>query len=82
MIIWEKVHQVKVKRIKQLVIKLVEGVENTHIIAERDFVLVADLEELLNFVNPVGAIDIDLSMEIKVSTDNLIFSNCFLTSFK
>ena len=44
--------------------------EDIPTIVEKDFVLIADLEKLLNFEPPVGEIDIDILMEIKVSIDN------------
>ena len=70
-IIWEKVHQVKVKKIRQRPIKRVEDVENTHIIVVSDIVQVVVLEELLSFVNQVGVIDIALSMEIRASVNKI-----------
>lgn len=45
---WEKVHQARERKIKQLAIKLVDGVEITHIIEEKNSVQVAVLEEQLN----------------------------------
>ena len=45
---WEKEHQVKVRRIKQQVIKHVDGVESIHIIVENGFVLAVDSVELQN----------------------------------
>lgn len=69
--LWEKVHRVKVKKIKLRLTKRVEDVENTHIIVVRDIVQVVVLEELLSFVNQVGVIDIALSMEIRASVNKI-----------
>jgi len=78
-IIWEKVLRVKVKKIRQHLIKLVEGVENTHFIVVSDIVQVVVLKELLSFVNQVGVIDIALSMEIRASVNKIfkLFLNYF-----
>jgi hypothetical protein len=62
---WGKEHQVREKRIKLQLIKLVEDVETTHIIVEKDFVQVVALEELPNYDNLVGEIDTVLLMVIK-----------------
>ncbi len=78
MILWEKVHQVKVKKIKQQVIKPVEGAENIHFTDVSVFVRVVVLEGLLNFDSQVGEIDIGLSMEIKVFINEIIFLNQLL----
>lgn len=69
--LWEKVHRVKVKKIKLRPTKRVEDVENTHIIVVSDIVQVVVLEELLSFVNQVGVIDIALSMEIRASVNKI-----------
>jgi len=45
-------------------------VEIIHIIEERNFVRVVDLEELLNYVNMLGGTESVLSMEIKASTES------------
>jgi hypothetical protein len=78
-IIWEKVLRVKVKKIRQHLIKLVEGVENTHFIVVSDIVQVVVLKELLSFDNQVGVIDIALSMEIRASVNKIfkLFLNYF-----
>jgi len=45
---WGKVHQVREKKIKQRVTRLVDDVEIIHTIVERDFAQVVVLERLLN----------------------------------
>jgi hypothetical protein len=78
-IIWEKVLRVKVKKIRQHLIRPVEDVENTHFIVVNDIVQVVVLKELLSFVNQVGVIDIALSMEIRASVNKIfkLFLNYF-----
>ena len=71
MIIWEKVLRVKVKKIRQQPIRLVEDVENTLFIVVNDIVQVVVLKELLSFANQVGVIDIALSTEIRASVDKI-----------
>jgi len=70
-IIWEKVLRVKVKKIRQQPIRLVEDVENTLFIVVNDIVQVVVLKELLSFANQVGVIDIALSTEIRASVDKI-----------
>lgn len=67
---WEKEHQVKERKIKQLLIKPAEGVESIPIIEEKDFVLAAVSEELPNLDNLVGETVVDLLMEIRVFIAN------------
>ena len=74
MIIWEKVLQVKEKKIKQHLIRPVEDVGGILIIEGRDSVLIVDLVELQNFDNQPGGIGIERSMAIKVFTANLYFT--------
>jgi hypothetical protein len=78
-IIWEKVLRVKVKKIRQHLIRPVEDVGNTHFIVVNDIVQVVVLKELLSFVNQVGVIDIALSMEIRASVNKIfkLFLNYF-----
>jgi len=67
---WEKVHQVKEKKIKPQAIKLVDDAEIIHIIVESDFAQVVVLERLLNCVSMLGGTENVLSMEIKASIEN------------
>jgi hypothetical protein len=46
-------------------------VENTHFIEESGTALAVDLAKRLNYVNPVGEIDINRLMEIKDSTSKV-----------
>ena len=56
---WEKVHQVKERKIRQQPIKHVVVAENIHIIEERDIVPVVGLENLRNYVSQDGGIELD-----------------------
>jgi len=71
---WEKVLLVKGKKIKLQPIKLADDVEGILIIDKRDFVLIVALEDLLNFVNQAGEIDIDHLMEINLFIIRFKFS--------
>ena len=67
---WEREHQVRERKIKQLVIRLAEDVASIHITGKKDFVLLAGLEERQNFDNLRGEIAIDLLMETRVFINN------------
>ena len=60
---WEKVLQVKEKKIKRPVIKLVEDVGTIHIIVGKDIVRVVVLGGQQNYGSLPGVIGIDLLME-------------------
>ena len=72
MIQWVKELQVRVRKIRQHLIKLVGDVVNIPIIGVRDSARVVDLEELPNYANQDGGIDIEPLMVKKVFTDNFI----------
>ena len=73
MVKWEKVLRVKERKIKQAVIKPVEGVGTIRSIVEKDFVQVVVSGEPPNFVNQVGEIDIDHLMGIRVFIDRISY---------
>jgi hypothetical protein len=66
---WEKEHQVRGRRTKLHLIRLVEDVETILIIVKKGSVPIVALEKLLNYVNLVGEIDIAPLMAIKVFID-------------
>jgi len=72
MIKWEKVLQVKARKIKQQVIKPVEDAAGIPFIVESDFVLIADLEKLRNCESRAGETDIMHLMEIKGFIDKFL----------
>lgn len=69
MIQWVKELQVRVKKIRQHLIKLVGDVENIPIIGVRDSARAVDLEGLPNYANQDGGIDIGPLMVKRVFTD-------------
>ena len=72
MIQWVKELQVRVRKIRQHLIKLVGDVVSILIIGVRDSAQVVDLEELPNYANQDGGIDIELLMVKRVFTDNCL----------
>jgi hypothetical protein len=72
--IWLKELRVRVKKIKQAVIRCVEDVEDIHTIVKKEFVRIVGMEKLLNFVNPRLEIDVIHLMEIKDFIDRIFLT--------